>query len=243
MNALVFDIETVPDVEFGRRLFGLEGLSDDEVGKAMQARARQDTGSDFLPHTQHRIVAISCAFRTGDGFRVWSLGEEGSSERELVELYAERATAAGRSLGLGPVEVIEVEARKPGKAAEAEVERTHRLLEAVSEGTTDAIFVKDLAGRYLFINSAGARVLGRPVAEVLGRDDTEVFPPETAGRIMALDRQVMDDNQVHNQEEVIVAHGLTRRFHSMKGPLRDAQGRVIGLIGIARDMTDEPMSR
>ena len=48
MNTLVFDIETVPDVEFGRRMYGLEGLSDDEVGKAMQARARQESGSDFL---------------------------------------------------------------------------------------------------------------------------------------------------------------------------------------------------
>ena len=84
MNTLVFDIETVPDVEFGRRLFGLEGLADDEVGKAMQAKARQDSGSDFLPHEQHRIVAISCAFRSREGFRVWSLGEENAPERELV---------------------------------------------------------------------------------------------------------------------------------------------------------------
>ena len=84
MNTLVFDIETVPDVEFGRRLFGLEGLSDDEVGKAMQARSRQESGSDFLPHEQHRIVAISCAFRSRDGFRVWSLGDESAPERELV---------------------------------------------------------------------------------------------------------------------------------------------------------------
>jgi len=46
-------------------------------------------------------------------------------EAELVKLYAERATAAGRTLGLGPVEVIEVEARKPGKAAEAEALGPH----------------------------------------------------------------------------------------------------------------------
>jgi 23S rRNA (pseudouridine1915-N3)-methyltransferase len=48
-----------------------------------------------------------------------------SPEVELVKLYVDRATAAGRSLGLGPVEVVEVEARKPGKAAEAEVLRPH----------------------------------------------------------------------------------------------------------------------
>ena len=46
-------------------------------------------------------------------------------ETDLVKLYVDRATAAGRSLSLGPVEVIEAEARKPGKAAEAEVLKTH----------------------------------------------------------------------------------------------------------------------
>ena len=48
-----------------------------------------------------------------------------SPETELVKLYAERATAAGRALSLGPVEIVEVEARKPGKAAEAEALRPH----------------------------------------------------------------------------------------------------------------------
>ena len=48
-----------------------------------------------------------------------------SPETELVKLYLERATAAGRSLSLGPVEVVEVESRKPGKAAEAEALRPH----------------------------------------------------------------------------------------------------------------------
>ena len=48
-----------------------------------------------------------------------------SPEAELVKLYVERATAAGRALGLGPVEAVEVESRKPGKAAEAEVLRQH----------------------------------------------------------------------------------------------------------------------
>lgn len=46
-------------------------------------------------------------------------------ETELVKLYLDRATASGRALGLGPVELVEVEARKPGKAAEAEVLRPH----------------------------------------------------------------------------------------------------------------------
>ena len=65
MNTLVFDIETVPDVEFGRRLFGLEGLDDEEVGKAMQARARPARGkrSAARPARASRIVAKSRAGR------------------------------------------------------------------------------------------------------------------------------------------------------------------------------------
>ena len=52
-------------------------------GHAGQARGRIPA-ADFLPHDQHRIVAISCAFRSRDGFRVWSLGDESAGERELV---------------------------------------------------------------------------------------------------------------------------------------------------------------
>jgi len=75
MTTLVFDIETVPDIELGRQVLGLEGLADGQVAKAMFAHARQHGGSEFLPHEQHRIVAISCVLRRGDSLKVWSLGE------------------------------------------------------------------------------------------------------------------------------------------------------------------------
>ncbi len=84
MNLLVFDIETVPDTALGRRLFGLEGLSDHEVGEVMFAKRREETGSDFLPHEQHRIVAISVVMRSRETLRVWSLGDEDASEKELL---------------------------------------------------------------------------------------------------------------------------------------------------------------
>ena len=88
MNCLVFDIETVPDVELGRRVYNLEGLSDEEVAKAMFTLQRQVAGgSDFLPLEQHRVVAISCVLRSRDGLRVWSLGEPASPEAELVERF------------------------------------------------------------------------------------------------------------------------------------------------------------
>jgi len=87
MNVLVFDIETVPDVEFGRRLLGLTGLDDAAVAKAMFAQQRAASGADFLPHLQQRVVAISCVLRSRELLRVWSLGDPDSHEAELLERF------------------------------------------------------------------------------------------------------------------------------------------------------------
>ena len=87
MNTLVFDIETVPDVPLGRRLYGLEGLADEQVAKAMFALRRQGKGGDFLPLEQHRVVAISCLLRSRDGLTLWSLGDPETPEAELVQRF------------------------------------------------------------------------------------------------------------------------------------------------------------
>ena len=87
MNTLVFDIETVPDTALGRRLYHLEDLSEEQVGQIMFTKRRQQTGSDFLSHEQHRVVAISVVMRSRDSLKVWSLGDEGSSEKDLIERF------------------------------------------------------------------------------------------------------------------------------------------------------------
>jgi predicted PolB exonuclease-like 3'-5' exonuclease len=87
MNTLVFDIETVPDIELGRRLFQLSGLSDEQVAQIMFAKRREETGGDFLSHEQHRVVAISVVMRSRDSLKVWSLGEQGSTEKDLIERF------------------------------------------------------------------------------------------------------------------------------------------------------------
>ena len=87
VNVLAFDIETVPDVESGRRLLGLEGLSDADVARVMRQRRLQASGTEFVRHHLNRIVAIAAVLRTGSRFQVWSLGSAESSEAELVERF------------------------------------------------------------------------------------------------------------------------------------------------------------
>ena len=85
---LVFDIETVPDIEGLRMLHALgPDLSDGEVAQFAFARRRAQAGTDFLPLHLHRVVAIACALRERDTFRIWSLGTAEDGEAELVRRF------------------------------------------------------------------------------------------------------------------------------------------------------------
>ncbi len=87
MNVFVFDIETVPDVDGARRIYGLTDLDGGDVAKVMFHKRMQESGTDFLRHHLHRIVAISAVLRSHDQFRVWSLGAPESSEAELLRRF------------------------------------------------------------------------------------------------------------------------------------------------------------
>ena len=95
-DCLVFDIETVPDAELGRRL----GFAGDDLAVAgqMLARREEETGSSFLPLEQHRVVAISTLLRSGDQLQVWSLGSVDSPEDDLVRRFHAARIAEGAEL-------------------------------------------------------------------------------------------------------------------------------------------------
>ncbi|MBD3642761.1 3'-5' exonuclease [Alcanivorax sp.] len=87
MNVLVFDIETIPDLDGGRRIYDLDGLSDKDTASALLNLRRQENGTEFLRLHLHRIVAISVVLRSTQGVKVWSLGDEDSTEKELIERF------------------------------------------------------------------------------------------------------------------------------------------------------------
>jgi predicted PolB exonuclease-like 3'-5' exonuclease len=87
-QTLVFDIETIPDVEGLRKLHGLDaGVADRDVAEMAFQLRRQVSGSDFLPLHLHRVVVISCALRERDSFKVWSLGEADDDEGVLIQRF------------------------------------------------------------------------------------------------------------------------------------------------------------
>jgi 3'-5' exonuclease len=87
MNVLCFDIETIPDTDYGRRIFDLGDLDDESVAKVMRFKQQQARQTDFLPLPQHRVVVISAVLRNSDGLHIFSLGQEQGGEREIVQRF------------------------------------------------------------------------------------------------------------------------------------------------------------
>jgi len=111
------------------------------------------------------------------------------------------------------------------------------LLNAIVDNSEDAIYAKDTQGRMLLFNQAACRYAGKSAAEVLGRDDRGIFPPEQAEQLMAFDRQVMADGTTRTTEETLDTAIGKRTLLATKGPLRDADQRIAGIFGISRDIT------
>ena len=122
-------------------------------------------------------------------------------------------------------------------AAISERKSAHAILEAITEGISDAVFLKDREGRYITINSPGARAIGTTVDQVIGRKDTEIFPG--AGEALRkLDEQIMASQKVETAEETVYVGGEKQIYLSTKSPYFDHSGNVAGIIGVSKDITE-----
>lgn len=116
--------------------------------------------------------------------------------------------------------------------------REHRdLLQAVIDSSTDPIFVKDLRGCFVFANRRVAEVYSVAATDMIGKDDTSFVEPATAQALMAVDQRIIATGQACTVEEVIPERDGIRTFSSLKLPWL-IDGKIMGLIGIATDITE-----
>jgi PAS domain S-box-containing protein len=108
---------------------------------------------------------------------------------------------------------------------------------AIFETALDSIFVKDANLRYTHVNPAVVKLFGRPAGELIGVTDEDLFDAEIVARVREVDRQVLQ-GKVMDAVNTTVIGGVEHVFHTIKVPLRDVDGKVTGLCGIARDITE-----
>jgi PAS domain S-box-containing protein len=232
---------------------------DPECSNITSSRAAYDML--HLPYTANSSNSASLVERT-NMFRFTRDGRELSKKELPVQMAASTGQPVvnsefsvvfedGRSLDLlGNAVPLKNEADQVRGAVGAFIDVTERnsaeksarqheaILKTVLENTSDFVFLKDCAGRYLAINPAGARVLGKPPEDFLGKDDTDLFPPEIAAKYMRRDREVIASGVSAIFEEELLLEGRLRIMQTMRDLCRDADGRVIGIVGITRDVTE-----
>ncbi|UNU22225.1 PAS domain S-box protein [Microcoleus vaginatus PCC 9802] len=134
----------------------------------------------------------------------------------------------------------------------AEVESSQNLLRTVIDATPDCIFVKDRNSRYTLVNAGFATAFGKTQAEIIGKDDAEIGI--SVDRIFgSFQAQTDSQNQIQNfradnhlasnsNDLATLADGKVHSFDTLKLPLKDAEGNILGMLGLARDITQRRKS-
>jgi PAS domain S-box-containing protein len=113
------------------------------------------------------------------------------------------------------------------------------LLRAIGASLPDLLYAKDRESRLLYANPIALARIGTEEAKLLGRSDAEWHhDPEQAAAMMAADRRVVESGVAETFLEIFTgADGVARCYESMKAPLRDGGGAIVGIVGVSRDVT------
>lgn len=129
-------------------------------------------------------------------------------------------------------------AERERSVSELRERETARLLRALADGVSEAVFVKDQEGRYLFLNRFALDFVGRTAEEVLGHTDDLLFGPVQGAALRALDAKVMREGGQLEQEAELTSRGGTRTYLTTRSPFYDSEGRLAGTVGIATNITE-----
>lgn len=158
-------------------------------------------------------------FRRADGEVIWL--------RVSVELDREQGCVEGT--------IEDVTLRKRAEIALRESEERFR---AIFETARDCVFVKDRNLRYTHVNPALVALYESTTSSLVGITDDQLFDAETAARIREVDLRVLE-GRVEEDFTTSRVRGVDHVFHTVKVPLRDDVGAVVGVCGIARDITEQ----
>ena len=177
---------------------------------------------------QEAVRGYQCQWRRKDGTAIWvQFNGRGVRRADGRTLYYEGF-------------VQDITERK--QAAE-ELRRAQALLRAVLDGTPDPIFLTDRECRMVMANPAMLRAVGKPAERVLGKTSREVVDdPAGARALMENDRRIMETGVAESLEETLPGPGGVRIFLSTKSPYRDLEGRMAGVIGVSRDITERKVA-
>ncbi|MBC7361992.1 MAG: PAS domain S-box protein [Candidatus Aminicenantes bacterium] len=126
---------------------------------------------------------------------------------------------------------------------ENELRAANARFSSLLEALPDVIYFKDLEGRNLIINRAMEEMTGLKREEILGKTDSEIFPPDLAAQCLESDQKVLAEKKIFRFfEKTVNPDGQSRYFETIKAPVFDRAGNITGIVGISRDITEKTLA-
>lgn len=123
------------------------------------------------------------------------------------------------------------------RRSEQSLKESKKLFQTIVNTALDSIFIKDGSCKYQFINTAMKSLFGIPASEILGKSDEDLFGEDAGKHISEIDNRILQ-GEVVEDEHTKPVRGILKTFHVIKVPMRDASGKIVGLCGVARDITE-----
>lgn len=124
------------------------------------------------------------------------------------------------------------------KEKEDELQKAKQHLELITRNTSEAIYIKNLDGKYIFVNDAVAELINMDPEYIINKTDEDLFDQETAEEIRRDDREVLESGKSRTREDEHLIDGTKHYFIYDKFPYRDEGDNIIGIVGVRRDITD-----
>jgi PAS domain S-box-containing protein len=178
---------------------------------------------DTLPRLERALYVNEFRLKRKDGAVLWAglsatrISDEQKGTHEIL------------------VMVTDINERK---RAEEQILKSRTELQGILDNSPALIYMKDLAGRYLFVNRSWTELYDTTVDLVQGKTDFELFPEEAARQFVANDQRVMESPQALDFEEETAFQNGVRYYHSVKVALRISEGKFYALCGISTDISE-----
>jgi PAS domain S-box-containing protein len=227
-----FDLQAMRLTWVSPSVLGLRGMTPEEVmAEPLEASMTEES----LARVREALAGAMAGSRPDRNDGVIDQPHRDGSLR-----HVEITTTVVRDSAGTPVEVVGVSRDATARVeSERRLAASETLLRAIADSSPDAIFAKDPAGRWTFANAAVLRMMGKAADQVIGRTDVEILPdPRSTDQLMANDRLVLERGEPISLAETVVTSDGVRRFLTAKAPLRGPDGKVVGLVGTAKDVTD-----
>jgi len=189
---------------------------------------------DLLHHDdiEHTIKSLRMGFKTGEGTVIIRVKHKKGYWIWLEVKGSVFIDNNGNKKGLLIARDI-----TERKNIEEKLRKSEEMFRAVFETAKDCIFIKNRSLQYIQVNPAMEEMFGVPAEELKNKTDIDLFGKETGKHVIEVDRSVIN-GEIIEEELTKPIHGIPHTFHTIKVPLKDANGNIFGLCGIARDISE-----